>query len=249
MKRISYLSTQLVKTIFREKFIVGLIIILPILLILSGAMSAPDRDIAMVLEGNMIQPLPKARDISVILYVMTALVLTSSIISFFLGMNLKYIIPRLKQSTYTSFEITSSFLLVVIILDVIMTVLVISFSLIWLDIDNLFGFFLGLFLSAIIFSTIGLIIANIADTSSLGLYLILTLSVLDTGFLENPIYSRRYSEDWMGLMPTHHSIQLLFRSFFDVGVAWSEGIGLILVYELILLAIYLLLTKFNGSKS
>ena len=249
MKRSLYLSSQFFKTIFREKFIVGLIIVLPIILILSGAMSAPDRNIALVLEGKLIQPAPTAVDISVILYVMTSLVLTSSIVSFFLGMNLKYIIPRLKQASYSSIEIILSFLIVVTILDLVMTTMVISFSLIWLEIDDLFGFFIGLFLSAIIFSTIGLIVANIADTTSLGLYLVLTLSVLDTGFLENPIYSRRYNEDWMGYMPTHHSIRLIFRSFFEVGADWMEGIGSILIYELVLLVFYLLLTRFNSSNS
>ncbi len=247
MSKIIFLSNQFLKTLYRDKFLVVLIFILPVLLIFVGAMSAPDREVLFIMDGQIVNPAPETVEISVILYSLTGLVLVASIISFYLGMNLNKLVPRLKQYSYTTPQIISAFLLVVILINLLITLMVTVFSLNWLDVNDMIGYFLGLFLSSLLFSTFGLIISKLVDTTALGLYLILTISILDTAFLENPLFSRRYNEDWMNLMPAYYSIKMAFRAIFDLKENWYDDIQFVLFYEAVLVAIYLIINYFKKS--
>ncbi|MHA2238129.1 MAG: hypothetical protein ACXAB2_07135 [Candidatus Hodarchaeales archaeon] len=88
-----------------------------------------------------------------------------------------------------------------------------------------------------------MLVAEIVDTKELGLYLILTLGVIDTAFLENPIYSKRYNDPGLALMPSHESIKMLLRSVFDLDISWLVNLPGILLYEIALIVIYLLLKR------
>lgn len=244
------LSSFFGRTVVRDRIIIFLIAVLPTLLVFAGAASAPERDITVILDGQIITPLPSAVEISVALYAVTAVVLVASIVSFYLGFNLKHLTGRLQQVNYKSSEINFSFIIVMLVVNFIMTTAISLFSLQWVTVTNFIGYFTGLLLASIIFSTLGLIIAELVDTTTLGLYGILTLAVLDTAFLENPIYSRRYNESWISIMPTHESIQLILRTIYDTGTTWTDNIVFILIYELVLILIYLLISKNNiGMKS
>lgn len=243
MNRTLLLTSYFGRSVIRERIIVVLIVILPVLLVFTGAASAPDRDITLILDDQIITP--PAVEISVALYAVTAMVLIASIVSFYLGFNLKHIADRLQQVNYNSSEISLSFILVMFVINLIMTVAISLFSLFWVDVVEFCGYFMGLFLASIIFSTLGLIIAELVDTTTLGLYGILTLAVFDTAFLENPIYSRRYTETWISIMPTHEPIQLILRTFFDTGRHWFSNIGFIIIYELVLFVTYLVISRYN----
>jgi hypothetical protein len=245
MKNTILLSKYFAKTLIRDKVVVSLILFLPVILVFAGAASAPNRELMLVLDDQIINPFPTAKEISVTLYTITAVVLVASLVSFFLGFNLKKLIPRLKQVNYTSLEIVLSFIAVMLVINLSMSLVVGLFSLIWIDVNNYFGFMVGLILSSIIFSTLGLIIAELVDTTTLGLYGILVVAVLDTGFLENPVYSRRYNEDWISIMPSHESIQLVLRTVLDTGTDWTNNLFFIIGYEMILIILYFIISKYR----
>jgi hypothetical protein len=243
MKGVFTLIRYFGTTIIREKIIVMLIFLLPVILVIAGVGGTPDRDLVILLDTKFIQV--EILEISVILYTVTAIALTSSVVSFFLSYNVKQVIPRLIQSNYSRLQIVLSFIIVIMIINLFLTIAIAFFSLIWILEIIFIGYIIGLFLTSIIFSTLGLILAELVDTLTLGLIGILTLAVLDTAFLENPIYSRRYNEDWMFLMPSHESIQLIFRALLDTGVHWSANLLFIIGYELFLITIYYLIIKYR----
>ncbi len=245
MKRSLQLSTFIGKTLFREKVIFFLIISMPILLVFAGAASAPSGTLSFQLDGNLLSPAPNAKEVSVTLYSLTAVVLVSSIVSFFLGFNIKNLIPRLKQVKYSSLDISLAFVFVMVITNILMTVSIGLFSFIWVTPSNYTGYFMGIFLSSILFSIIGLIIAEIVDTSTLGIYLVLTLAIMDTGFMENPVYSRRYDSNFITIMPSHESLQMVLRSTFDTSVNWYSNLWFIILYGIGLIMIYLLIIKID----
>jgi len=243
MNKTTSLSITFGKTISRDKVIMVLIILLPVILVFAGAASSPATSLRVNIDNHIM--MLQAEEISVLLYTITATVLVASVVSFFLGFNLKQLIPRLQQTNYKKSEIILAFITVMVIINIVMSIAIALFSTIWVDVTNYVGYIIGIFLASIIFSTIGLIVAEIVDTTTLGLYSILSLAVLDTAFLENPMYSRRYSENWISFMPSHESIQMVLRSVYDTSHLWTDNLVFIALYEVVLIVVYLIISKFR----
>ncbi|MHA1972055.1 MAG: hypothetical protein ACTSW1_03610 [Candidatus Hodarchaeales archaeon] len=113
----------------------------------------------------------------------------------------------------------------------------------WISPYDITGYIISLFLVSVIFSTIGLIVSEIVDSKELGLYLILTIGLIDTAFLENPMYSRRYNDPGLVIMPGHEPVQMLLRSSFNTGSVWFPGLAVVLLYEVILFCLYLIIKR------
>ncbi len=243
MKQVLYLTSGILKNFTREKLIIIILILFPILLIGMATLSAPEGNVPIKIDEVLIQPFPSATTISVILYSMTAVILMASITSFFISYQLKSVTPRLRIFSYSGFQIGAAFILIILAVSAISAVAVVTFGSFWVTPREWLGYFLALLFGAVIFSTIGLIITEIVDSKELGLFIILTFSVIDTSFLENPIISRRYHEPWTVVMPAHNPIQMLFHSTFENTQPWIEDLPLLILYELILIFVYLLIRR------
>ncbi|MHA1977708.1 MAG: hypothetical protein ACW98F_03340 [Candidatus Hodarchaeales archaeon] len=243
MKTILNLTTSIIKNFTREKAIVLLLVIFPILLVGMAVLGAPEGTLLLKIDDVLVQPPPSGESLSVIFNSMTAVVLVASITSFFISYQLRSVTPRLIIFKYSGFKIAGSFVLITFVVSAISSTTVGFFGLYWVVAAKLEGYFLALFLGAVIFSTIGLLIAELIDSKELGLFLILTISVIDTAFIENPVYSRRYNEPWLTIMPSHNSIQMLLRSAFETEVPWIKDLPVLLLYELILIIVYVILQR------
>ncbi|MFW9990602.1 MAG: hypothetical protein ACFFD4_00955 [Candidatus Odinarchaeota archaeon] len=243
MNKTLYLTTYYGRSFLREKILLVLLLLFPILLIAVAAMSAPDGTLPIELDGTLIDPAPQAGEVLAILNSTTALVFVASITSFFMAFQLKSVLPRLRNAGYGDFQIAMALVTLMMIVNLYVTAFVSVLALNWISPHDFVGYMLSLFLSSVIFSTIGLVLASLVDTRTFGLISILTLAVLDTAFLENPIYSRRYDEAWTGLMPAHGTVKMLFRSTFDIGTHWTGDLVSVLFYELVLILIYLVVVK------
>ncbi len=243
MNKMITLSKYYGKGLFREPTLLVIIFLFPLILIIVSASSAPEGTLPLTIDGEIIQPFPQADEVTVLLYSTTAIVLVVSIVSFFTGFHLKTVYPRLKISGYSSLEIGAALILLLFIINALVTIIVTLFTLNWVTPNDFTGYFASLFLSAIIFSLLGLIIASLVDTKALGMNAILTLAVIDAGFLENPVYSRRYDESWMDIMPAHRTIQSLFRATYDTGTSWTNELFFILAYIAVILAIYAIVLR------
>ncbi|MHA2053590.1 MAG: hypothetical protein ACW99F_08335 [Candidatus Hodarchaeales archaeon] len=243
MNAVFSLSGGIMKNFTREKAIIFLLVLFPFLLIVMAVASAPESSLFLEIDGTIVSPPPSGEVVAVLLNSMTSIVLVTSITSFFLSFQLRAITPRLRVLGYSSFRITFAFIFIIVIISIFTTLAVIGIGSPWITPNNWLGYFTALFLGGIIFSTLGLLVAEIVDTKELGLYLILTLGVIDTAFLENPIYSKRYNDPGLALMPSHESIKMLLRSVFDLDISWLVNLPDILLYEIALIVIYLLLKR------
>lgn len=71
----------------------------------------------------------------------------------------------------------------------------------------------------------------------------LTLAILDTSFLENPVLSRRYDDWWTALMPAHGPLRMIFRSAYETGVSWTFDLKYVFLYEIVLINLYIIVVK------
>ncbi len=231
------------KSLFRERTLIFVIILFPVALILAASASAPTDTLPLKFDGKFITPPPEADEVIVALYAITAVALVMSILSFFATFQLKQLIPRLKISGYSPNVVLTAIILMLLIVNIFVSVLVVGLSLYWIEPQDYWGVFTSVFLSGMIFATLGIIVASVVDTKHLGLNLILTIAVIDAGFLENPVYSRRYDEQWMRLMPAFGPIRMLLRSIYDTGTPWVNELLSILAYELILILVLLAIVR------
>ncbi len=243
MNKMITLTKYYGKSLFREQTLLIIIFLFPIILITVAAFSAPEGSIPITLDGELIEPFPDADEVSVLLYSSTAVVFVVSIVSFFTGFQLKTVYPRLKISGYSSLEVGSALVFLILFINTLVTIIVTLFTLNWVTPEDITGYVVSLFISGIIFSLLGLIIADIVDTKALGLNAILTVAIIDTGFLENPIYSRRYDESWMDIMPAHRPVQSLFRATYDTGVSWTNDLSFMILYIIGILLVYAIIIK------
>ncbi|MHA1945210.1 MAG: hypothetical protein ACXAC6_11090 [Candidatus Hodarchaeales archaeon] len=243
MNTIFSLSSGMVKNFTREKTITLLLILFPVLMVVIAVASAPDGSLPIEIDGVMVLPPPSGEVVAVLLYSMTSAVFVTSITSFFVSFQLRSVVPRLRVLGYSNFKIAISFVLIIVMISGLTTLAVTAIGSLWVTPRDWAGYIIALFFGAIIFSTIGLIIAELVDSKELGLYLILTLGIIDTAFLENPVYSRRYNDSRLSFMPGHEPIQMLLRSTFDVNISWISNLLSLLLYQLILIGIYLLIRR------
>lgn len=246
MGKFILLASYISKNFFREKSIVILLIFLPLILLNSADLSAPDQNIPVELDDTT--TMVEADALLIILYAMTAVVFSAATTSYFIVFNNKNIVPRLQVSGFSRMQISLSMLLIILGLNLIVSLIVWIFVLYSVEVINKLGFFVGLFLGSFIFSTIGLILGDSIQNKTLGLYTLLTIGMLDTAFLENPVLSRRYNESWIIVMPAQASVEILLRSSVNSGVEWTEGLFTALIYELILILGYILLRNILSKK-
>ena len=239
MNKFTFIISSFSKSFFRDKGILALIVVLPLILISFASAGALEGDF--VLEFDAIHASFKAVSLLVVLYSVTAIVFVSSISSFFISFNIKHLIPRLQNVGYSYIHISIGFITIILSINLFITVFVFLYIDYLIDILDPIGLFIGFFVSSFIYSILGLIIAELVNTKMLGIYLILTIGMLDTAFLENPVFSRRYGEAWIGLMPGNQPIKMAIRSIFDTGVFWYDDCIFVLVYLLALIVIYIII--------
>ncbi|MFW9856814.1 MAG: hypothetical protein ACFFFG_17330 [Candidatus Thorarchaeota archaeon] len=247
MSTVINLSAGIVKNFAREKAIVLLLLMFPILMVIMAVASAPDSMVPLELDDTLVLPPPSGEEVAVILYSITALVFVTSITSFFVSFQLRSVVPRLRILGYSNFKIIASFVLVVVLISALSTIAITIVGTQWVSPIDWGGYIFSLFAGAIIFSTIGLIVAELVDSKELGLYLILTLGAIDTGFLENPIYSQRYNDPGLAIMPGNVPIHMLLRASFETSKSWMVGLQAIVLYEIFLIGIYLVVKRLFRS--
>jgi len=243
MKKAMELTRYFIKGIIRETTMDIVMLLFPIILLLAAVYSSPEGVIPLVLDGELVTPAPNAIDVTVIIYSVTAIAFLSSLMSFFISFELKTVTPRLKVMKYSSIDIGTALIVLIVLFNLGFTALITSFTLYWVEPTDIFGYTLSIYLISIIFSILGLIFSHLINTKSLGILILLTVVTLDTGFLENPVLSRRYNDPFMDYMPSHKGLESLFRSAFNIGKNWTTNMPFILAYIFSIIAIYIIIMK------
>ncbi len=229
----------------REKVIIGLLIVLPFIMLTAATATMPDQTLDIRIEGVPITPPPTAKSVSVALYALTTVGFIAALTTFFINFHLKRVRPRLQIAGYSSASITTALIIITAIVSTIVTLTVLFFGFLWFTPSSLIGYTVSLVMGAIIFSTIGLILSTVLESKELGLYVLLTLVLLDTGFIEHPFYSRRWDDPYLIILPAHHVVRMVMRSSFaPSGVSpWYTLLPFALFYEVVLIAILLFFVK------
>lgn len=233
------------KNFLRDKGVVISLVALPLLLMSVAKKSAPKDPIQFTLDSKML--VTDSEVMILALYALTSVVLVAAVTSFFLAFNMKTLLPRLRIVGYTTGEIAGAFFILASLVNLISVIFVWMYSLNAIDIRDPNGFLISLSLVAIIMSIFGLLTAELVSSRTLGLYVILSLAIIDTAFMENPVFSRRYNDDWIGFMPSHHSLTILLRSIFDTGINWSDGLISVGIYIVILFISYFVIRSWRQS--
>lgn len=245
MGKVSSLIRYLGTGFLRERSLVLTLVVLPILLLVTGRISAPADMVAFTMDSTLI--ISNSETMLLSLYALTAVVLVASVSSFSFSFNFKPVVPRLTLLGYQTVEISFAFLLLVGGINLFAVGVTWLYVTSVMDVQDPFGLFVGLVFASIIFSTIGLILSDLTTSKTLGLYLVLTLAMMDTAFIENPVFSRRYNDKWVDLMPSHHSLTIILRSVYETGTDWSSILPQVLLYELILVLFLILTRKFKAT--
>lgn len=230
----------------RERGLVITLVVLPVLLLVTGRISAPAAEVVFFIDSNLIASSSETMLLS--LYALTAVVLVASVSSFSFNFSSKNVVPRLSLVGYPAVGIGSAFLLLVGGINLLAVGATWVYVVKVMDVHDPLGLFIGLVSASIIFSTVGLILSDLTDSKTLGLYLILTLAVMDTAFIENPVFSRRYDDAWVDFMPSHHSLTMILRSVYDTGVDWTSILPDLLAYELVLIFLLFLIRRLKSTK-
>lgn len=233
------------KNIARERSAMVMIIFFPVLFVLIAGITSPEGTYPLVLNEKMINPEPTFKEITIILYSLTAIAFVSSIVSFFLSFQMKKVLPRFQVLGYPSWYLNVSYIIVTVVLSSIVALIVSLIAFNWIEPKSLIGIVVSLFLVAITFALLGLIIANISKTKEIGLYIVLTISFIDIGFLENPTFSNRANDKWLEYLPGNAPVKMIFHSTYHSGSTWLNPLGFILVYQLILIIIYFFTSNKN----
>lgn len=229
------LAGSLALDFLRHRLMVFLLLLFPLLIILMAVEGAPDQPVPLVLDGRPVTPIPAPEAIQVLSFSMTAVVLVGALTGFFTGFQLRSIGPRLEVVGLGRSQVAAAQTLVLLGVDVFVVVFSGNVSRFWVRPDSLLTHYGSLFLAAVLFNIIGLLLSRLVDTRAMGLNLLLALAVLDTAFLENPVLSRRFEEDWIGIMPAHRPVELLYGGAFAGQSLWSLDSVYVLAYASVLL--------------
>lgn len=229
----------------RERGLIFTLVVLPVLLLVTGRISAPADKVFFTMDSNLI--ISSSETLLLSLYALTAVVLVSSVSSFSFSFSSKNVLPRLNILGYDALEIGSAFLLLVGGINLFAVGATWIYVITIIDVNDPLGLFIGLVFASIIFSTVGLIISDLTVSKTLGLYLILTLAMMDTAFIENPVFSRRYNDAWVDLMPSHHSLTIILRSVYETGTDWYSIVPQTIAYELVLIFLLFLVRKTKST--
>ena len=224
------------RSFLRDKGVILTILVLPVLLLTVARESAPVDSIPLKLDGTIV--VTEAETLILVLYSMTAVVLVSVITSFFLAFNQKKVIPRLRIVGYRETEIATSFVLMTSFVNLTAVGIVWWYTNSNVEITEELGFFVGLLAISVVMSILGLIVAEVITSKTLSLYVLLSISIIDAAFIENPAFSRRYNDDWTQLMPSNLPLKVLLRSVYDTGTVWTEGLALVASYIVVLFLLY-----------
>ncbi len=238
MGSVSSLINYTGRSFLRDKGVILTILVLPVLLLTVAKESAPIESIPLKLDDTVV--VTETETLILVLYSMTAVVLVSVITSFFLAFNQKKVIPRLKIVGYKEREIATSFVVMTSFVNLTAVVIVWWYTTANVDVTEKLGFFVGLLAISVIMSILGLIVAEVISSKTLSLYVLLSISIIDASFIENPAFSRRYNDDWTQLMPSNLPLKVLLRSVYDTGTVWTEGVALVALYIAALFLIYVI---------
>ncbi|UJG39781.1 MAG: hypothetical protein K9W45_07905 [Candidatus Heimdallarchaeum aukensis] len=242
------LLLSIYKNFLREKITVLILVILPLILILTATATVPDQTTIVILEGKIIDPQPNAKALAVVVNALTAVAMVTSITAFFANIQLRKVKPRLEIMGYSSRQISTTFILFATGISILTSVAIYSLSLIWFTPYNSLGFFSTLIIGSLLFSTTGLVLSTLIKSRELGLYLLLTIVILDVAFLEHPFYSRQYDNSALIVMPGHYVIRMVFRAAFKTGKIWIQYLPHVILYELFLFLLLILVTKLTSKK-
>ena len=243
MKTTLTLTKYFIKSISREAVMNLVMVLFPVILLLAAIYSSPEGTVPLVFDGKLLDPLPRALDVTIIIYSVTAVAFLASIMSFFISFELKKVMPRLRIMNYSSLEIGLALITLIALFNLNFTLIITALTLYWVKPISLIGYVISIYLTAVIFSLFGFIFSRLVDTKSLGILLLLTIVTMDTGFLENPVLSRRYNDAFMDFMPSHKGIESLFRSTFNTGKNWTVDLPFIFIYIITMLVIYLIILR------
>lgn len=94
-------------------------------------------------------------------------------------------------------------------------------------------FFLSIFLTALIYGTIGVLVGNFVGKLG-GSYIMFLFAMVDVGFIQNPMFPRSSISQWMKALPGYHPTEILidvsFTKTFDTGL----NLVLIVIYFIVL---------------
>ncbi len=181
---------MILKILFRRPVIVMALILIPLVFLTIVELTAPVRTIPFRLASLDIQRFIREslKDIALVFFAVTSTGFLSSLMALFLIQIESDVNRRLVICGYHPFELLISNLLALFI--VIMMVAVYIGLLVngFIPINHLFVFILSLMLIGFVYGCYGLVVGSLIKGKLEGVFFIVMLANIDSGWLQNPMY-------------------------------------------------------------
>lgn len=248
--RLSYLATSSemsLRELLRNRLILVLAALLPLLSYAVALASTPDRSIAVRLARAPTSDLITVNERSQTLLFLG--IASVGLIAAFFGANLVQrridVSRRLVLCGYQATELMVAKLGVLLLIILVSAIYTMGLLLLLLKLERWWGVFGGFALAAFVYGTYGLCVGSIFRRDLETIFAILLLINIDTGWLQNPIYYLDARSPWLiESLPGHLPAQTAFLAALTSHSVLRTA-GLATLYGLMFLVIALLVYGFR----
>ncbi|UJG39780.1 MAG: ABC transporter permease [Candidatus Heimdallarchaeum aukensis] len=235
LKRGFFLTGFTLKSLLRNKTIVFSSLILPILTLLSTWWVTVDELMSFELQNNE-QLYQSMKDVHILTGALTAVAITSGIISYILTVENNMISPRLKITGYTQLEISLSLLVSIFTILSLANISTFLLSLLLFWPKNPAGVLVAILFTTIIYTVFGFFIGFYFTKIMEGTLIVLIFSFIDLMMISNPMGGEIYLKPWTKFFPGFWPTQIVLHAgflddpFYYWGpILWTLAISLVLL--------------------
>jgi len=235
------LYQKVIYSFLRQKGIILMSIIFPIIFLVVGWYTGNSEQLAFSINNSILKG--TTREISVVTLSLVSGAFLGVFLSFYIFLTTRYLDFRLHQIGYSKLQIFVSKIVTISLLLIPASVITFLLAVLFVKIHNIFFALVAFILGTFIYALIGVFISFLAKNKLQATYASLILVVLDLGFLEAPLWSEVYNKWFMSLLPGYYPSKLLLESSFSSSIISLDSIGYSIIYILFLLLIISLISK------
>lgn len=251
-KRITTGLSMILKMLFRRRIIIISLVVIPVLFLTIVELTAPTRTIPFRLASLDIRTFIREslKEIALVFFAVTSSGFLVSLLALNLIQVENDVNRRLVICGYNPFEILISNLLALSLLIVAIAVYIGLLVSWFVPINNLLMFISGLALIGFVYGCYGLAIGSLIKGKMEGVFLIVMLANIDSGWLQNPMYyAEAHNNVIIRYLPAYFPSQsAVIAAFTDYSGAMARFYGILYGSGFLILSMLIFYNKMRIKK-
>ncbi|MBW8334827.1 MAG: ABC transporter permease [Prolixibacteraceae bacterium] len=251
-KRITTGLSMILKMLFRRRIIIISLVVIPVLFLTIVELTAPTRTIPFRLASLDIRTFIREslKEIALVFFAVTSSGFLVSLLALNLIQVENDVNRRLVICGYHPFEILISNLLALSLLIVAIAVYIGLLVSWFVPINNLLMFIVGLALIGFVYGCYGLAIGSLIKGKMEGVFLIVMLANIDSGWLQNPMYyAEAHNNVIIRYLPAYFPSQsAVIAAFTDYSGAMVRFYGILYGSGFLILSMFIFYNKMRIKK-